>query len=86
MGNANPTGYSAAVRIWLRRGDRLVRLSHTCGSFVVAKERVDLPPGDAEIVFTIDDEQFERPVTLPNGMSTATRETTVSERDSVAPF
>ena len=86
MGCANPTGYSASVRLWLRCGDQMVPLSHTAERFVIAWEPVDLPPGDAEIVYTIDNAPFERPVTLIHGMSRTSREATVRSREPVAPF
>jgi hypothetical protein len=86
MGEHNPTGYSASVRIWLVAGDRKIPLSHSSSTFVIAKAPVELPAGDASIVFTIDDEEFTRPITLPNGMTLASREAVVLSRDSVAPF
>ena len=64
----------------------MIRLSHTSATFVIAWEPVDLPQGDAEVIFTIDDTQYERAVTLPSGMSASSRETMVLARDSVSPF
>jgi len=58
-----------------------VPLSHTSATFIVAWEPIDLPPGEADIVLTIDEERFERPITLPNGISKTSREAAVLGRD-----
>ena len=86
MGKVNPTGYSATVRMWLLHGDRVVPLSHTSSTFVIAWEPVDLPAGDAQIVFTVDGTRYEREVTLVKGMTAVNREAMVISRDKVAPF
>jgi len=85
MGETNPTGYSASVRIWLRCGFQTIPLSHASSTFVIASQASDLPAGDAEIVFTVDDAKYERAVTLP-GMSRTSREAMVLSRDAVSPF
>ncbi len=64
----------------------MIPLSHASSTFVIAWEAVDLPAGDAEIVFTVDDERYERPVRLVNGMSRGNREAMVLSRDGVSPF
>jgi hypothetical protein len=86
MGTENPTGYSAAVRIWLLCDGKKIPLSHTSSTFVIAWEAVDLPPGDAEILFTVDGTPYTRQVTLPRGMAIGDREAMVMSRDSLAPF
>lgn len=85
MGQTNPTGYSAAVRLWLICGTQAIPLSHVGATYVIAKEPVDLHPGDAEIVFTVDDERYTRPIHLVNGMSKDHREAMVLSRDNL-PF
>ena len=86
MGTKNATGYSASVRIWLRRGNDMIPLSHSAATFVIARQPTNLPAGDADIVFTVDDARYERPVTLVNGMTTENREAMVLARDGVSPF
>lgn len=80
------TSYSARVRLWLSYGGRSIPLTHTSGTFIIAAEAVDLPPGDATIVYTIDEKRHERKVHLTEGMSPDRRETPVLSRDVVAPF
>jgi hypothetical protein len=86
MGKRTPTGYSADVQIWLICGDRRIKLSHASSTFVVAAEAVNLPACDAQIEMTIDGDRYERPVSLPGGLSAERREATVFDRDGVAPF
>ena len=81
-----PTGFSAAVRIWLRYGDQLIRLSHCSSTFVIAMDPVELPAGEAEVILEVDGNGYERPVTLPSGMRADHSETLVSARDECAPF
>ncbi len=86
MGEHNPTGYSASVRIWLSCNGQMVPLTHASSTFVIAKEAIDLPCGDAKIIFTIDEVRYERPVSLVSGMSKNHREAMVLGRDLVSPF
>jgi hypothetical protein len=86
MGETNPTGYSAAVSIWLRHGERMIPLSHASSTFIIASAPTDLPPGNAEIVFTVDEAQYKRDVTLPQGMTRQSREAMVLSRDGITPF
>jgi hypothetical protein len=85
MAQENSAGFSAAVRIWLVAGDKQIQLSHASSTFVIAKEATDLPPGNAQIICTIDGERFERPVHLVNGMTSKCREAMVLSRDLI-PF
>jgi hypothetical protein len=85
MEQNNPTGFSAAVRLWLVAGDKQIQLSHASSTFVIAKEATDLPPGNAQIICTIDGERFERPVHLVNGMTRECREAMVLSRGPI-PF
>jgi len=87
MGIHNSTGYSADVRIWLRCDDQmLIPLSHASSTFVIAKNAIDYPACNAHIVFTIDEERFERPVRLVDGMKKESREAMVLSRDEISPF
>jgi hypothetical protein len=86
MGTQTPTGYSASVRLWLLCNGRKIPLSHSSSTFVIAAEPVNLPAGDAKIVFTVDGTPYERAVTLPEGMSRDVREAMVISRDQHAPF
>jgi hypothetical protein len=85
MAHEDSTGFSADVRIWLEAGDKLVQLSHSSSTYVIAKEAIDLPSGNASIVCTIDGKRFERPVHLVNGMTKNNREAMVLSRDLI-PF
>lgn len=80
MGKTNSTGYSADVRIWLIASGTLVELSHAAGTFIIAKCPVELPAGDAHVVFSIDETRYERPVTLVKGMTQNCREAVVAAR------
>lgn len=86
MGEHNPTGYSASVRIWLSCDGRKIPLTHASSTFVIAKEAIDLPAGDAEIHFTVDDVPYSRPVSLVRGMSKNNREAMVLSRDPALPI
>ena len=86
MAHQNPTGYSATVRIWLYYGEKMIPLSHASSTFVIAKAPEDLPAGDAEIVFTVDGERYERRVQLVDGMSVKRREAMVLSCDAISPF
>jgi hypothetical protein len=86
MGENNPTGYSASVRLWLTCGSREIPLSHASSTFVIAKREEEVPPGAACIVFTVDGERYERPVTLVSGLTAPNREAMVLSRDEVSPF
>jgi hypothetical protein len=86
MGKVNPTGYSATVRMWLRYANQLIPLSHTASTFVIARDAVDLPAGDAQLVYMVDGIRHEHDVTLPDGMRQNRPQTTVFARDSAAPF
>ena len=86
MGEHNPTGYSASVRIWLSYGGQKIPLTHASSTFVIAREAIDLPPGDAEILFTIDDVPYTRAVSLVRGMSKDNREAMVLSRDPALPI
>ena len=90
----NKTGFSAQVRMWMTLADlgcipgrtRTIALSHSGGTFVIASEPVELPPCDADLVYTIDERRFERRVRLVHGMTAAKRETAIVFLDDVAPF
>jgi hypothetical protein len=86
MGITNPNGYSATVRIWLQVGHQRVPLTHTSSTFVIAREASELPAGDAQIIFEIDDTPYVRDVTLVQGMKSPSREAMVVSRDGIAPF
>lgn len=86
MGKFNETGYSATVRIWLECAGRVVPLAQTAGTFIISREPIELPANsDARIVFTVDDFEYRRDVTLVDGMRCNCPETMVLERDGI-PF
>lgn len=80
---ANPTGYSSVVRLTLRQKGHEVALSHSCDSFVIARNPIDLPPGPATVVTRIDGERYERTVMLTEGMSTESRKIPISKLPEV---
>jgi hypothetical protein len=86
MGQETLTGYSTSIRLWLRYSGRIIPLSHSSATFVIAWQPIDLPVGDAEIVFTVDGTPYERAIKLPNGMQANSYETMISSRDDCAPF
>jgi hypothetical protein len=85
MGQHHSTGYSAAVQIWLDVAGTLVQLSHAAATYVIAKTAIDLPPSDANLVFTVDAVRYERPVRLVRGMSSTKRRARILSRDDL-PF
>jgi hypothetical protein len=86
MGEHNRTGYSASVRLWLACDVREIPLSHASSTFVIAKQPESVPPGPATIIFSVDGERYERPVTLVSGLNPSNREAMVLSRDEVSPF
>lgn len=64
----------------------MIPLCHSSSTFVIAREPVDLPAGEAEIILEVDGTRYQRPVTLPGGMRSDSREALVSSRDEYAPF
>ena len=86
MGQFNDTGYSARVRIWLECEGHRIPLAQTSATFVIANRPIELPPEScARIVFTVDEEEYRREVTLVNGMKIDHDETMVLDRDHL-PF
>lgn len=81
---ANPTGYSSVVRLTLRQNGHEVSLSHSCDSFVIARNPIDLPAGPATVVTQIDDQRYERTVVLTVGMSSQRGKTLISKLPETA--
>ena len=62
--------HSAIVVLTLIVDDREIALSHTCSTYVRARNAVELPPGTrGEVVIFVDGRRSAREVILPCGMS-----------------
>jgi hypothetical protein len=85
MGKANPTGYSASVRLWLLCGGQRIPLSHTAATYVIAWQPVQLSGGDATVIFKVDDKEYQRDVSLLE-MRQPSCNVEIRARDGIAPF
>lgn len=76
---AKTDGYSARVRMWLECGGRKIQVSHSAGDYVIVAESIEVPPGVATFIFTIDDKRFEREVELIDGIRPDCLETAIRD-------
>lgn len=65
--------HSALVAMELRAGDVCVPVAQLAHDFAILAEPVDLPPGEAEILLTVDGQTTRLPVFLPNGARSGCR-------------
>ena len=65
----SPIGHSADVRMQLNVGGRSLKLAQLGPGFAILALPADVPPGDAEIVLSIDGNERRWNVILPNGLS-----------------
>ena len=67
------SGHSALVTLELRLGERRIPLTQLAHNFAIATEPVEFPPGEGEIVMSIDGAFEHIPVFLPEGCSRSDR-------------
>jgi len=63
------TGHSAIVTMELRTNGECIRLAQLGPDFAIPVDAVDLPPGDGEVVMSVDGEVTRMPVSLSEGSS-----------------
>ncbi len=61
----------------LRLNGSILTISHLGPDYLILTEPVDRPPGQAEIVMSIDGSQSRWSVRLPVGLSAASRRTSI---------
>ena len=64
----SPGAYSAAIRIWLEAGDRVIQLAQLDADWVIPQAPTELPPCEADIVLEVDGRAVRRRVSLPDGI------------------
>jgi hypothetical protein len=62
-------GYSAKVEIYLHVAGHKLNVARIRGGQLELRDRIDLPPGDAEVVISVDGVPSAMPVVLANGIS-----------------
>lgn len=83
MGQANPTGYSADVKLWLVIDGERVLLSQVAPTFVIAKAPVQRrQPCDAYVVVSVDGRERSRPVRLIDGIDPGEVRTQIRPREA----
>jgi hypothetical protein len=83
MAQTDPVAnYSADVGMWLDCfAHGKVPLAQVSSSFIIAGEPVDIPPGPAKVVVTVDGTRYERLVQLVKGLSRHARHALVEPRE-----
>jgi hypothetical protein len=62
-------GYSASIDIRLRVSGSEYRVAQVGESFLIMRDKITVPPEtDAEVIVTVDGEQFVHPVFLHKGI------------------
>jgi len=77
--------HSADVRLFYESECGRLRLAQTGSSFVIFRDRVDLPPGRGAIIVSVDGQEYRREVYLDAGAKSDERETSVRPVDQI-PF
>ena len=60
--------YSAAVRMYLTVGSRLMGVAQVGPDFMILDEPVELPPGCGELLVELDGDKKRRSIDLPDGI------------------
>lgn len=64
----SPHRFSTNVELRLLVGEREFPLSHVGPGYVIFREAVDLPPGEAMLSIMVDGDDRQRCVRLPHGV------------------
>ena len=71
-----PEGYSSSIDIRLRVSGGEYRVAQVGESFLIMRDKISIPPEtEAEVVITVDGDQFVHPVFLHQGISPDTSAT-----------
>lgn len=63
-------GYSASIDIRLRVSGNEYRVAQVGESFLIMRDKITVPPEtDAEVIITVDGEQFVHPIFLHQGIT-----------------
>jgi hypothetical protein len=63
-----PNGYSPKVEIRLLVAGRNLNVARIGRGQLELRDRIDLPPSEAEVVITVDGVPSSKAITLPNGI------------------
>ena len=64
----NHTGHSAIVKMHLVVDGRRLRIGQMGPNYLIMDDTLDHPPGEAEIIFSVDGRVEQWTVRLPNGL------------------
>jgi hypothetical protein len=75
--NGNAPSYSARVCMELHLNGSVLAISHLGPDYLILSEPIDHPPAQAEITMSVDGRESRWAVQLPEGLSAASRQTSV---------
>lgn len=64
-------GYSAKVEIYLHVAGHKLNVARIRGGQLVLRDKIDLPPSDAEVVIKVDGQETKTPVVLKEGIDSS---------------
>ena len=73
------SGHSAFITLELIFGDRRIPLAQAAHDFAILVDSTELPPGEGEIVMTVDGKTVRMPVFLPNGCDLSRKRFSISK-------
>jgi len=73
IGDQSYGAHSAQVKMWLIVNGAVIRITHMGPDFLFIESAADHPPCEASILLRVDDSESQWKVTLPDGISKASR-------------
>ena len=73
IGDQSYGPHSAQVKMWLIVNGAVIRITHMGPDFLFIESAADHPPCEASILLRVDDSESQWKVTLPDGISKASR-------------
>lgn len=64
-------GYSAKVEIYLHVAGHKLNVARIRGGQLELRDKIDLPPSDAEVVINVDGQETKTPVVLKEGIDSS---------------
>lgn len=71
MSTPSPNGYSPKVAIRLLVAGHNLNVARIGGGQLELRDKIDLPPSDAEVVISVDGRETVTPVTLISGIDSS---------------